>query len=151
LEEKLEAAAEPVKEDLESASTPETVARDILSAIIGEEPAKPSNIIAKILDVDNAEKYSEAEIDAKEELKKDELPESNISAIYIPSEKDPEVVEAKLEEIKSDDISTVESNRHSTVFSANYRSIGMDCDELDALKLMFKNKLVEVCITVRTI
>lgn len=40
---------------------------------------------------------------------------------------------------------------HNTAFSANYRSIGMDCDELDALKLMFKSKLVEVCITVRTI
>lgn len=146
LEEKQEAAVKPVKEDFASVSAPEIVARDILAGIIGEEPAKPSNIIAKILDADNAEKYSGAEIEAKETPKKDELPESNI-----PVEKDPEVVEAELEEMKSDDISEEESNRHNTVFSANYRSTGMDCDELDALKLMFKNKLVEVCITVRTI
>jgi hypothetical protein len=53
--------------------------------------------------------------------------------------------------VTQESIATEETNQHSTVFSANYRSIGMDCDELDALKLMFKNKLVEVCITVRTI
>lgn len=157
LEEKSEALVEPIKEEPALAAAPETVARDILAAIIGEEPAKPSDVIAKILNVDKSEET------AVEEMKKDELPESNISAIYIPSEKESEVVEAKLEEIlaktpvkvemfeKSDDISAEESNRHNTVFSANYRSTGMDCDELDALKLMFKNKLVEVCITVRTI
>lgn len=100
------------------------------------------------------------EVSVKEEPKNVELPESNISAVYIPVEKETitELEETltkmpvKVETIeKSDDISAVESNRRNTVFSANYRSVGMDCDELDALKLMFKNKLVEVCITVRTI
>lgn len=103
-----------------------------------------------------------------EEPKSTEFPvrmveKSNISAVYIPVKKEPEAVETELEETlakapakvetteKSDDISAIKSNAHSTVFSANYRSTGMDCDELDALKLMFKNKLVEVCITVRTI
>lgn len=120
-----------------------SVARDILASIIGE---------------DEPESETKAITEADEESKSTELPES-----YILIEKEPEAVEAELEETlvntpvkietieKSDDISAVESNRHNTVFSANYRSIGMDCDELDALKLMFKNKLVEVCITVRTI
>lgn len=109
------------------------------------------------------------EVSIEEEPKTDEIQEGNISAVYIPVEKETteetteSVIQATLEETlskapvkvetieKSDDISAVESDQHSTVFSANYRSVGMDCDELDALKLMFKNKLVEVCITVRTI
>lgn len=84
-----------------------------------------------------------------EEPKKDELPESNISTIYIPVEEEAQQQEEPF--IESEASTSVETVSHSTVFSANYRSIGMDCDELDALKLMFKNKLVEVCITVRTI
>ena len=44
-----------------------------------------------------------------------------------------------------------EANIHSTVFTSNYKSIGLDSDELDGLKLLFKNKPIEVCITVRTI
>lgn len=95
------------------------------------------------------------EVSVEEEPKKVELPESNISAesvIQASLEETLAKTPIKVETIEtSDDISTVESNRHDTVFSANYRSVGMDCDELDALKLMFKNKLVEVCITVRTI
>lgn len=70
------------------------------------------------------------EVSVEEEPKTDEIQEDNVSTFFIPVE---------------------ETKQHSTVFSANYRSVGMDCDELDALKLMFKNKLVEVCITVRTI
>lgn len=42
-------------------------------------------------------------------------------------------------------------NSHSTVFTSNYKSIGLDSDELDGMKLMFKNKMIEVCITVRTV
>lgn len=42
-------------------------------------------------------------------------------------------------------------NSHSTVFTSNYKSVGLDSDELDGMKLMFKNKMVEVCITVRTV
>ena len=75
VKEKTETAVEPVKEE------PEAVARDILAAIIGEEPEKPSNIIAKILQVDKVEKPAEVTV---EEPKKDDLPESNISAVYIP-------------------------------------------------------------------
>lgn len=70
------------------------------------------------------------EVSIEEEPKTEEIQEDSVSSFIIPVE---------------------EANQHSTVFSANYKSIGMDCDELDALKLMFKNKLVEVCITVRTI
>lgn len=54
---------------------PEAVARDILAAIIGEEPKKPSDVIAKILQVDKIEKSAEV---TAEEPKKDDLPESNI-------------------------------------------------------------------------
>ena len=75
VEDKTETAAEPVKEE------PSEVARDILAAIIGEEPEKPSNIISKILQVNKVEKPAEV---AAEEPKKDDLPESNISAVYIP-------------------------------------------------------------------
>ena len=42
-------------------------------------------------------------------------------------------------------------NSHNTVFTSNYKSIGLDSDELDGMKLMFKNKMVEVCITIRTV
>lgn len=130
---------------------PKSVAHDILASIIGEEPVEETPFFENV------------------KPEKPELPESNISAVYIPIEKETteetteSVIQASLEETlakapvkvetieKSEDISAEESNRHNTVFSANYRSIGMDCDELDALKLMFKNKLVEVCITVRTI
>lgn len=123
MEEKAEAVTESIKEN------PEAVARDILAAIIGEnEP--------------------EAELEKPVETVKEELPESNISDSPIKEEMDLE------EEPQNDSVfvtPVIESNTHSTVFSANYRSTGMDCDELDALKLMFKNKLVEVCITVRTI
>lgn len=105
------------------------------------------------------------EISVEEEPKTDEIHEGNVSSFFIPVEEETteSVIQATLEETlakapvkvetieKSDDISAVESNQRNTVFSANYRSVGMDCDELDALKLMFKNKLIEVCITVRTI
>lgn len=75
VEEKTETAAESVKKE------PKVVARDILAAIIGEEPEKPSNVIAKILQVDKVEKPAEI---AAEDPKKVELPESNISDVYIP-------------------------------------------------------------------
>ena len=135
-----------------------------------EEAEKENTIVVQPAEDTKEEPESETKVntEADEESKSAELPvrmiaKSNISAVYIPIKKEPEAVEAELEETlakapvkietieKSDDISVVESNQHSTVFSANYRSVGMDCDELDALKLMFKNKLVEVCITVRTI
>lgn len=142
---KSESIDEHPKED------PKSVAHDILASIIGEEPVEETPYFENV------------------KPEKPELPESNISTVYIPVEKkDTEettesVIQATLEETlakapvkvemieTSDDISAVESNQHNTVFSANYRSVGMDCDELDALKLMFKNKLIEVCITVRTI
>ena len=79
--------------------------------------------------------------------KSTELPESNISDFYIPVEDNfidliPEEPEAsKLEE----------TNHHTMVFTSNYRSIGLDSDELEGMKIMCKNKLVEVCITIRTI
>ena len=86
---------------------------------------------------------------AVEEPKKEELPESNVSSFFIPVEEEAQQQEESF--IETETNTSVETVLHSTVFSANYRSVGMDCDELDALKLMFKNKLVEVCITVRTI
>lgn len=133
------------------------------SESIGEQPKEdPKSVAHDIIGEDEP-------MDELESIKKPEIHKSNISAVYIPVEKETtektteSVIKATLEETlakapvkvetieKSDDISAVESNLHNTVFSANYRSVGMDCDELDALKLMFKNKLVEVCITVRTI
>lgn len=65
LEEKLETTVEPVREEPTSVAAPEAVARDILAAIIGEEPEKPAEVAAA-------------------ESKKDDIPESNISDIYIP-------------------------------------------------------------------
>ena len=88
-----------------------------------------------------------AAIIGEEKPKSTELPESNISDFYIPVEDDaddliPEELEAsKLEE----------TNHHTMVFTSNYRSIGLDSDELEGMKIMCKNKLVEVCITIRTI
>ena len=91
------------------------------------------------------------EVSVKEEPKTDETQESNISSFFIPVEEMSGIEVMPEQIVTQESIATEEANQHSTVFSANYRSVGMDCDELDALKLMFKNKLVEVCITVRTI
>lgn len=44
-----------------------------------------------------------------------------------------------------------EVKKPATVFTSNYTSVGLDSDELDGMKLMFKNKMVEVCITIRTV
>lgn len=91
------------------------------------------------------------EVSVEEEPKTDETQESNISSFFIPVEEMSGIEVMPEQIVTQESIATEEANQHSTVFSANYRSVGMDCDELDALKLMFKNKLVEVCITVRTI
>ena len=96
VEEKTETAAEPVKEE------PSEVARDILAAIIGEEPKKPSDVIAKILQVDKVEKPAEV---AAEESKKDDFPESNISAVYIPVTR--ETFDDSVEEMPEDPLETV--------------------------------------------
>lgn len=96
MEEKTETAAEPVKKE------PEAVARDILAAIIGEEPEKQSDVIAKILQVDKIEKPAEV---AVEEPKKDDLPESNISAVYIPVTR--ESFDDSVEEMSEEPLETV--------------------------------------------
>ena len=120
----VEEKTEPIKE--KSAS----VARDILSAIIGKEIA--------------------------EEPEKLVIGESTTSAEEKPiEENNPETAAVEVKEHKDDSVAasipTADTNPHTTVFSANYKSVGMDCNELDALKLMLMNKPVEVCITVRTI
>jgi len=89
------------------------------------------------------------EVSIEEEPKTEEIQEGNISSVSV--EEEPKTDETQEGNVSSFIIPVEEANQHSTVFSANYRSVGMDCDELDALKLMFKNKLIEVCITVRTI
>lgn len=91
------------------------------------------------------------EVSIEEEPKTDEIQEGNISTFSIPVEETPSIEVIPEQIATQESIATEEANQHSTVFSANYRAVGMDCDELDALKLMFNNKLVEVCITVRTI
>lgn len=91
------------------------------------------------------------EVSVEEEPKTDETQEGNVSSFFIPVEEMSGIEVMPEQNVTQESIATEEANQHSTVFSANYRSVGMDCDELDALKLMFKNKLVEVCITVRTI
>lgn len=86
---------------------PETVARDILAAIIGKEPEKPSDVIAKILQVDKVKKPAEV---TAEEPKKDDLPESNISAVYIPVTRekfDDTVAEVSVEPIEESDDNTM--------------------------------------------
>lgn len=80
-------------------------------------------------------------------VKSTELPESNISDFYIPVEDG--VNELILEELETPKLE--EANHHTMVFTSNYRSIGLDSDELEGMKIMCKNKLVEVCITIRTI
>lgn len=84
---------------------PETVARDILAAIIGEEPEKPSDVIGKILQVDKVKKPAEV---AAEEPKKDDLPESNISSFYIPVTR--ETFDDSVEKASVELIEDVESN-----------------------------------------
>ena len=91
-----------------------------------------------------------------EEPEKLVIGESTTSAEEKPiEENNPETAAVEVKEHKDDSVAasipTADTNPHTTVFSANYKSIGMDCNELDALKLMFMNKSVEVCITVRTI
>ena len=79
--------------------------------------------------------------------KSPELPESNISDFYIPVEDyADDIIPEKPKASKLE-----ETNRHTMVFTSNYRSIGLDSDELEGMKIMCKNKLVEVCITIRTI
>lgn len=106
-------------------------------AIIGEEKPAEETPAAKSI---------EAEIH-EEKSKSTELPESNVSDFYIPVEDG--VNELILEEPEAPKLE--ETNRHTMVFTSNYRSIGLDSDELEGMKIMCKNKLVEVCITIRTI
>lgn len=130
LEEKPEAVVEPVKEEPTSVTTPETVAHDILDAIIGDERPAEETPVAKSA----------------------ELPESNISDFYIPVEDilDSSILDDLMpEELEASKLE--ETNHHTMVFTSNYRSIGLDSDELEGMKIMCKNKLVEVCITIRTI
>lgn len=84
---------------------PEIVARDILAAIIGEEPEKSSDVIAKILQVDKIEKSTE--VTAKEP-KKDDLPESNVSAVYIPVTR--ETIDDSVEEVSVEPIEEPDDN-----------------------------------------
>ena len=93
-----------------------------------------------------AAKSIEAEI-PEEKPKSAELPESNISDFYIPVEDYAD--DLIPEEPKASKLE--ETNHHTMVFTSNYRSIGLDSDELEGMKIMCKNKLVEVCITIRTI
>lgn len=125
LEEKPEPVVEPVKEEPTSITTASGVVHDVLDAIVGDEkPAEETPVV-----------------------KSTELPESNISDFYIPVEDGVnELIPEELETPKLED-----TNRHTMVFTSNYRSIGLDSDELEGMKIMCKNKLVEVCITVRTI
>ena len=161
VEKKTETAAEPVKEE------PSEVARDILAAIIGEEPEKTSDVIAKILQVDKVEKPAEV---AAEEPKKDDLPESNISAVYIPvaMEKFDDSVEAVSEEpletvadvksfVEQPDILKVTSKPSSEVyFSTRYISEkGLDREQIMnkiyLLASLFENEEnLEITLTVAT-
>lgn len=147
VEEKTETAAKPVKEE------PSEAIRDILTGIIGEEPEKPSNVIAKILQVDKVEKLAEV---AAEEPKKDDLPESNISAVYIPVTReifDDSVVEMS----EKPDIPKAASKPSSEVyFSTRYISEkGLDREQIMnkiyLLASLFENEEnLEVTLTVAT-
>ena len=106
-------------------------------AIIGEDKPAEETPAAKSI---------EAKI-PEEKPKSGELPESNISDFYIPVEDG--FIDLIPEEPKP--MKAEETNHHTMVFTSNYRSIGLDSDELEGMKIMCKNKLVEVCITIRTI
>lgn len=116
---------------------PAEVARDILAAIIGEEPDKPAEAAA-------------------EEPKKDDLPESNISAVYIPVTReifDDSVVEMS----EKPDIPKAASKPSSEVyFSTRYISEkGLDREQIMnkiyLLASLFENEEnLEVTLTVAT-
>ena len=106
-------------------------------AIIGDENPEEETPSAKSI---------ESKI-PEEKPKSGELPESNISDFYIPVEDG--FIDLIPEEPKP--MKAEETNHHTMVFTSNYRSIGLDSDELEGMKIMCKNKLVEVCITIRTI
>ena len=145
MEEKTETAAEPVKE------APSEVTRDILAAIIGEEPEKSAEVAA-------------------EEPKKDDLPESNISAVYIPvtrEEFDDSVEEMPEKPLKTvadvesfveqPDIPKVASKPSSEVyFSTRYISEkGLDREQIlnkiYLLASLFENEEnLEITLTVAT-
>ena len=109
------------------------IARDILLSIVGEQQEESETVEPEIVEestsVDNPVTEPIVNEPEPEEPAKFEIPEP-------------------VEEIRAEDSKIIS---HSTVFTSNYKSIGLDSDELDGLKLLFKNKQVEVCITVRTI
>lgn len=112
---------------------PNEIARDILRSIVGErqeelEPTEPETAVES----------APVDIPVMESLVEKPEPEE-------PNELE---IQKSAEEIRVEELKT---NPHATVFTSNYKSIGLDSDELDGLKLLFKNKQVEVCITVRTI
>ena len=145
MKEKTEAAAEPVKVE------PSEVARDILAAIIGEEPEKETPIIESI------------------KPEKPELPESSISAVYIPVKEEP-VEEPDVSELPSletvsnvdtfveqPDIPKVTSKPSSEVyFSTRYISEkGLDREQIMnkiyLLASLFENEEnLEITLTVAT-
>jgi len=116
---------------------PKTVVRDILAAIIGEEPEKPAEAAA-------------------EEPKKYDLPESNISAVYVPVTReifDDSVVEMS----EKPDIPKAASKPSSEVyFSTRYLSEkGLDREQIMnkiyLLASLFENEEnLEITLTVAT-
>ena len=141
VKEKPEPVVEPVKKE------PSEVARDILAAIIGEEPEKSAEVTA-------------------EEPKKNDLPESNISAVYIPIEQEiietpvtkPLMTVADVESfVEQPDIPKVTSKPSSEVyFSTRYISEkGLDretiLNKIYLLASLFENEEnLEITLTVAT-
>lgn len=131
--------SEPKNENFEPTAVkvpkeePNEIARDILLSIVGEQQEEPKTAEPEIV----AESAS-VDIPVTEPIEELEPAEAPVE-LEIPK---------PVEDIR---VEAPKANIHATVFTSNYKSIGLDSDELDGLKLLFKNKQVEVCITVRTI
>lgn len=159
--------SEPKLELVESApieapkEEPNEIARDILLSIVGEPQEEPSTVEPEAVvesapaDIPAAEpKFTESETLGRDILSS--IAEKTPEELY---EISGELITPKVQHIENKlpleetepKASDPVINSHATVFTSNYKSIGLDSDELDGLKLLFKNKQVEVCITVRTI
>lgn len=98
------------------------IARDILLSIVGEQQEEPEE---------------------RESIESEAVVESAPADIHVTEPiEELEPAEAPVE---------LEVHMHSTVFTSNHKSVGFDSDWLEGLKLLFKDKPIEVCITVRTI
>lgn len=131
---------------------PNEIARDILLSIVGERQEEPKMAEPEIVaesaqaDIPVAEpKFTESEALGRDIIRS--IAEKTPEELYEISQ---ELITSKVQHTENK-LPWEETNSHATVFTSNHKSFGFDSDWLEGLKLLFKDKPIEVCITVRTI